>query len=427
MYEATVNHMRDVTIEDDFINPRFEEGNYSNEEQDILKEFSLVLFTYFSTDVIKKSNLLSVQLLEMDLEKFCLYFERSNSQGLNLSFTDIVTAKVYTEFRLGESISENMKKYPEYFSDKHVDGLVRFINYKANSEVTKTSILKELKGIHFVQHWNEAIEDLVAVQQWLIENNWLYSIGSLPYKTLLLPIMIFYQNLKHKEFTQATPIQLAQLEFWFYSSHMDYRYGGAKHGSTNVVLKKDLEKFASLAKGVNISADYWQEIKIDYSYSELLKIDSNSNAKSMGISFYLWKKHQFLNLENQNKVSFSSDVDVHHIFPTSYIKKTFGISSNEYDISDTILNKIRINKISNIKISDRSPGEYLKDILLTNTLLELSLFSHSIGKTQKLINGDFDINFNEFLESRYIEIDIDLSLLKKKLEELSNSIYLPFI
>ena len=119
MYEATSQHFRDNKIEDDFINPRYEEGNYSQQEKEILTEFSLVLFRYFSTDVIKKSNLLSVQLLEMDLEKFCLYFERSNSQGLNLSFTDIVTAKVYTEYKLGESINENIKKYPEYFSEKH--------------------------------------------------------------------------------------------------------------------------------------------------------------------------------------------------------------------------------------------------------------------------------------------------------------------
>ena len=364
---------------------------------------------------------MSVQLLEMDLEKFCLYFERSNSQGLNLSFTDIVTAKVYTEYKLGESINENIKKYPEYFSEKHVDGLVRFINYKANSEVTKTSILKELKGIHFQQYWDESIDDLVTVQKWLIDNNWLYSIGSLPYKTLLLPIMAFYQNLKHKDFSQATPSQIGQLEFWFYSSLMDYRYGGAKHGSTNAVLRKDLEKFTSLGRGINITADFWQEIKIDYSFSELLKMDSNSNAKAMGISYYLWKKHPFLNLENKQKVSFNADVDVHHVFPTNYIKKTFSNKSQEYDVSDTILNKIRINKISNIKISDRSPSDYLTEIQKTNQSIEDSLNSHSIGMPHGLINGQYDSDFIGFLESRYNQIDSELSELKLQLSALSNS------
>ena len=44
----------------------------------------------FRSDILKKDSLLSVQLLDMDLESFCLYFERSNAQGMTLSFTDII-------------------------------------------------------------------------------------------------------------------------------------------------------------------------------------------------------------------------------------------------------------------------------------------------------------------------------------------------
>ena len=62
----------------------------------------------------------------MDLEKFCLYFERSNSQGLNLSFTDIITAK-YIDFKLSREISA-AKSRLQYFNDKYVDSVVRYIN-----------------------------------------------------------------------------------------------------------------------------------------------------------------------------------------------------------------------------------------------------------------------------------------------------------
>ena len=66
----------------------------SQEQKEVLRDYAGTLHKDFRSDIIKKANLLSVQLLNMDLEKFCLYFERSNSQGLNLSFTDIITAKV---------------------------------------------------------------------------------------------------------------------------------------------------------------------------------------------------------------------------------------------------------------------------------------------------------------------------------------------
>ena len=58
----------------------------------------------------------------------------------------------------------------------------------------------------------------------------------------------------------------------------------------------------------------------------------------------------------------NTNVDVHHLVPKNYINKTFGEFSEEYYYSDSILNKIRINKISNIKIGDKSPKDYLNQI-----------------------------------------------------------------
>ena len=79
----------------------------------------------------------------MGLEKFCLYFERSNSQGLNLSFTDIITAKIYIQFKLTRKISEAVQLYPFLKVEELVDTIVRYINFLANGEVTKKSILKK--------------------------------------------------------------------------------------------------------------------------------------------------------------------------------------------------------------------------------------------------------------------------------------------
>lgn len=399
---------REAQFQAEYIDPILSEFQLSGEEKNVLIDFALTLHKDFRSDIIKKSNLLSVQLLNMDLEKFCLYFERSNSQGLNLSFTDIITAKIYIQFKLTRKISEanSSPSYP-YFNEGLVDTIVRYINFLANGEVTKKSILKDLNGSHFISHWDETVKDINYVQSWLEENFWLFKVRDIPYKTMLLPIVSFYQNLPNKEFSQASQSQLDKLKFWFYASLIDNRYGGARHGSTNVVIKKDCEIMSELARGKSPNSDYWENLRIEYSFEEFKKIDNNANAKFMAICYYMWSKNRFLNIENSAVVSTRESIEVHHLFPSNYLKVTFGETSEEYDFSDSVLNKILINKISNIKISNKAPGIYLSEIKsnVPNPDIKNSLKSHYIGETESLIDGEFDLKYIDFLKIRYSEIE----------------------
>ena len=79
-------------------------------------------------------------------------------------------------------------------------------------------------------------------------------------------------------------------------------------------------------------------------------------------------------------MSINANIDVHHVVPSNYIKKKFGEFSEEFDYSDSILNKIRINKISNIKIKDKAPSIYLNDIKSNSPNPDIldSLESHSL-------------------------------------------------
>jgi hypothetical protein len=412
---------RESKFQSEFVDPIISSFQLDEEEKNVLIDFALQLHKDFRSDIIKKANLLSVQLLNMGLEKFCLYFERSNSQGLNLSFTDIITAKIYIDFKLTRSISEAVRTY-KYFNESLVDTIVRYINFISNGEVTKKSILKDLKGIHFIDHWNVTIKDLNYIQGWLEDNNWLFKVAEIPYKTMLLPILAFYQNLPNKEFSQANQIQLDQLKFWFYGSILDNRYGGARHGSTNVVIKKDCEIMTALAKGKNPDSDYWSNLRIEYSFDEFKKLDNNSNAKFMAISYFMWSKNRFKNLENYATVSVNNNIEIHHVFPSHYIKTKFGENSSEYDLSDSILNKIRINKISNIKISNKPPSEYLTEIKIKspNPKIENSLQSHYIGDANELMSGHYDNDFLGFLLSRYNQIEPLFNELKRASNNLSN-------
>ena len=130
----------------------------------------------------------------------------------------------------------------------------------------------------------------------------------------------------------------------------------------------------------------------------------------------------FLNLENNAQVSIADNIDVHHIFPSKYIEDKFGNDSDEYDFSDSILNKIRINRKSNIKISNKCPGTYLKDFKdkSSETTLIKSLESHFIPNSKDLINGKLDTDFMKFLNLRYKEIEPLLQKLKTASEKLNS-------
>jgi Protein of unknown function DUF262 len=56
--------------------------------------------------LFKQQKLIAFYLLDMNLSKFCTFFERSNSRGIQLSFTDILAAKLYHGFNLRKKIED---------------------------------------------------------------------------------------------------------------------------------------------------------------------------------------------------------------------------------------------------------------------------------------------------------------------------------
>jgi hypothetical protein len=411
---------REQKFIEDYINPQLDNFPISNEQKEIAREFAGALFSDFKTEIIKKQKLLSVQLLNMPLEKFCLFFERSNSQGMNLSFVDIINAKVYIDFKLSREITDAKTNF-SYFDDKIVDPVIRYINYLANGEVTKDSILRDLVGSHLKTHWLVVAKDIDYIQKWLEENNWVFQVTQMPYRTMLLPLLSFYQNLPNKEFTQASQEQMDQLKYWFYGSLMDNRYGGGGHGSTNVVIKKDCDILTQLAKGKKVDKEFWAKIRITADFETYKRIDNAQSASFIGLSYFLWHQNNFKNFENNNVVSMSANVDIHHVFPVEYIKSEFGENSDEYDFVDSVLNKVRINKISNIKIGKKSPYTYLSEIKdKFNSNIIKSLETHNINCGQELLSGELDKRLFDFMKKRYDGLKAEIDKIINAGQKLSN-------
>jgi hypothetical protein len=88
--------------------------------------------------------------------------------------------------------------------------------------------------------------------------------------------------------------------------------------------------------------------------------------------------------------------------------------ASSINFSDCILNKALVAKVSNIKFRNQAPSEYLQKLSSSNPNIVDALDTHLLPNADRLIEGDYDKNFIDFLHDRY-------ELIKKLLiEEIVN-------
>lgn len=362
----------------------------------------------------------------MGIEKFCMFFERSNSRGTELSFIDIITAKIYKDFKLDKNVNEFKEKYKDIlFDPATVETFVRYISFLKEKKVDRKTILTRLDGNDFVENWH-AISGLyvksyyfLASQKLIFKNDWV------PYKTMYIPIIHFLNNLPHKDFSQINTYQMKLFRFWFWGSLLNTRYGGGMLGSTNDIIVEDSKMLENIAKGGGFTKHYLKQFKFEYGNNDFFELTSKGAIFTGIMSIMNFKAGGFKNLGNHNQLDFNNQINIHHIFPTKYIEKSFGKESFEDENSDSILNKMIIERIPNIKFGEKKPSTYLGELNDNKTLLE-SLKSHYIPAPEKLINGDLDNNFRDFLNERaksfltLVQSEIN-DLKTELLEEIENN------
>lgn len=354
--------------------------------------------------------ILAVNVLDMDLDKFCKFFERSNSRGMTLNFVDILTAKLYTGFKLTTSINDFKSEFPSHEIAENKEVLIRYISFLSTGDVTKKIILKELSASHFTAKWESVKDRYVAAYDFIKSNNLIIGMSYLPYKMMLAPTMSFIDNLPNKDASQATEEQVRLFRHWFWMSLIDNRYGGARHGSTNVTLKEDCSHLGLLAKNGSLSQKYWSKFKANIDLQDMLRSNDRA-ALTRGIVSVLNYHSPLLKLENGTSVSFDSgNVESHHIFPRKYVEENFDSNSDDIDFMNSVLNRTYINKVPNIKYGKKRPSTYLNESPITeNSRLIECLESHFVPNPQALVNGDYDTELMRFMEERF---DLIYSKLK---------------
>jgi hypothetical protein len=418
VWDIEINDYEEEDIKEKFFfQTSYYRAYHNDEEFDVKSEFKRFRSLRKKiADLFKSEKLLSFYLLDMNLEKFVVFFERSNTRGVQLNFIDILAAKLYTgNFNLKNKIKSFESDYPNHILVPEI--IVRSIAYikSSNKEIDRNYILTSLNADDFNEWWDKLCKWYNVTLDYLFENNFIISQDWMPYNNMVIPLMNFLKEIGgdfHKMNTQ----QQKFIDFWYWNSVFSLRYSGA----SNERITEDSNILIQIANGKKLnSTGFFNKLsKIQILTPEdIYSFNKKANAVYKGIlNLINFEKKGLINWNNAAKLSLNSILEDHHIFPKDYLQNILP-SEAEKDLIDCVANRTLVPKIQNIKISNQKPSEYLSKIQEDNPNIEKSLENHLI--TRELLNGEYDKEFNFFLELRVNSI---FELVKKHIIEPKESV-----
>jgi len=403
VYKIIKNYYIDDDIKEKFFKKMSYLSNFNQsteEYRNVFKKY-LTCIKKIRSIITGEDRVLSYYLLDMSIDKFALFFERSNSKGIILNFTDILAAKLYSGFKLRDKIEEFENKnsnLKDYFNKEIIIRTIAYIEGEGNKKIDKAFILKILDYNHFKKYWDKVCDWYKQSLNFLYGNHFIISQSWMPYENMLIPLMIFIKELG-KDFSQIDSKQSKFIHYWYWSSVFSQRYSG----SSNEMIIKDAKYMQSIAKNERIAEKAYfnrlSRLQIT-NYKDLFDYSKKGNAVYQGVlNIINYNSKGLIGWKNSDKLNFNdSELEDHHIFPKNYVKKKFKGNQDLIDKTESVVNRTLIPKIDNREISDSSPSSYLKLLKKNNTNLEKSLKNHLIPT--EIIDGVYDNSCQDFYEKR---------------------------
>ncbi|NDJ22632.1 DUF262 domain-containing protein [Nostoc sp. B(2019)] len=366
-----------------------------------------------------------IELRGIEVAEVCQIFERINQAGKPLYIFDIVVAKT---FRIedkdndipGFYLRELINNFRESIASSQYANIDDLTLLQMLSVVIKITLpnagiqnitdryLNELKTEHIEAVWLDFQTAITKTFDFF--DNCLHIKGPrlIPYRYLYLTITAyFYRNSK-------PDYSFLEKYFWYYSFH-------------NEDLLTNTTQIWQHIDFVN-----QQKSKNTYSFNQF-EIDKNRLRKSLYsyrgrlsraiLSLYANHKPQDWAKPHKYVLSdvyylLTDKPSLHHIFPVNFIKQS-GIA-NQIE-SDSLMNIAYLSQITNLKISDKNPLDYLKEY--DEPSLEAVLRSHLIPTTiieWSRANTLPEKALNVFVEER---INLLLEALKQKLDGIQFNVF----
>jgi adenine-specific DNA-methyltransferase len=355
--------------------------------------------------MFEQPQLLSYYLLDMSLEKFTTFFERSNSRGIQLNFTDILAAKVFGQFNLRQAFDDFADAYPGVPVNREL--LVRAVAVLSGrvSKIDKATVLKELTAADFTTHWKDATRLYVRVLEYLHGQRLMVAIRWLPYENMIVPLMALFHALESKTQSSMTQAQQEFVHWWYWASVFSQRYATA----SNEVTLQDAQAMQRIARVERLESTYFARFRLAIDEpADLLSYSRSGSAIYRGVLNLLhYTSGGLRDWTNNGPISTGQlgvqDLQDHHYFPKGFLSKSAAkqdIDAGEIEsIRDSVLNRVLMPKDTNLKISAQMPHDYLKALLTKNTKLRESMASHHVPASL-LENEDQSYRFQAVLLER---------------------------
>lgn len=404
VYEYESNGLEDEDLNRKFLDSQYGKSLQVDNEEAISKCQRIYRVAVRKIrDLFKESKMVSYYLLDMDLEKFCTFFERSNSRGIQLNFTDILAAKLYQGFNLRKAVDDFENQSSDVKVNREV--LIRTIAYvyciekkQGYLSIEKEFILKNLEHEDFNKHWQDICNLYVKTLNFLKNNHWIVNQDWMPSENMLIPLMMFLRQIK--EFDSVNQDQKKFIEYWYWASTFSNRYST----SSNEVIINDCKVLSSVAnkERINNSLNFFNRLRPLVTEAEdLFNYSKKSSAIYKGV-------HNLINYSAGGTINWNNTqtttgrLEDHHIYPRAYItsKPLLDIDQDEAEqLMDSVVNRTLIAEGLNVKIGKKAPHIYLSEIFQNNSDLPVCLEKHYIPK--ELI-GDSALGkfFKKFLDDR---------------------------
>jgi len=360
-----------------------------------------------------------VHVKGVEVNEVCDIFERINQEGKRLDPVDIIVARTYRNEDLAtgnkgfylrdyldgfrEVLIQKGNRYQE-LDDLAVIQMVSLCRRKEYAEkrnpygITPNS-LQNLSASDFEGHWEKCKQSIMKTIK-LFTDMRIHGPAMLPYIYFMLPLCYYLHGNKtpNKEFMRQ----------WFWRTAFDQE----EFRTSTQVVDYCEKVFDPLEQKGQISLP-----PLTISKSRLIRTSYNyRNALSRAVLAFLayqtpldFSDPHAVVLDNVYLL-LSQAPNLHHIFPQNFLKKNIG-SNPEMSI-DSLMNICFLRAETNIKISDTTPLEYLKDFNGSIKGFDIILKSHLIP--EEYIHRDH-FSPEEYKEFLYTRANIIATTLKKEL------------
>lgn len=381
---------------------------YKSDEVDLKKYFPIsVLFntveyrkatSNLSDECIKeiddlqekfKDYAIPYTVLETDSkENVALVFERINRAGIPLNNFQLFNAWSWSEsFDLQEQLEQLSNDLEDFEFEGLVeqqDLLLKCFTGVILGNTTPKDVMK-LNGVLIRDNYNKIKTGIKSSIDFLRKELNVYSLKSLPYTSMLVPLTVFFASDK-KNGELYDDKQRESLTRWFWRCCFSRRYSSG----VNDVQQNDIEKMKKLRQDSNYNiCDF--NCHVTESFFKENQFSAGASAtKTFVLMLASHTPRSFISgskVDLAKTLKMSTSREFHHIFPDKYLQRLGFDKRKIYCLANFCF----LNNADNQKIKDRAPSEY-KNLIIGNL--------NNIMESALAPANSLNLSYEEFIKER---------------------------